>query len=149
MAVEIRITRELNDFAPKLIGPLTGRQCLCILCAALPCYFMYTQLRKYMPIDVVGFFCIIPAAIAVAFGWIRPYGMKMEVYLRSVFVTTVLAPSKRKYRNPNRSEQLFAKIESAELAAIEKENEVGIKQKKKKKPVEQAEKYKRSPLAYD
>ena len=91
--IEIRITRELSDFAPKLIGPLTGRQCLCVLCGAVPCYFMYTGLTKVLPIDVVGFFCIIPAVIALAFGWIKPYGMKMEVFLRSVFITSVLALS--------------------------------------------------------
>lgn len=141
--VEIRITRELGDFAPKLVGPLTGRQVLCVLAGAIPCYLMYTKLRQYMPIDVIGFFCIIPAGIAVAFGWIRPYGMKMEVFLRSIFITSILAPANRRYRGSNRTRKLFSAIEKAELAAIEAEQG----EKRKKKPQKQT-KYKRSPLAY-
>lgn len=143
--VEIRITRELGDFAPKLVGPFTGRQCLCVVLGAIPCYLIYTQLRKYLPIDVVGFLCIIPAAVAVAFGWIRPYGMKMEAFLRSIFITSVLAPANRKYRGKNRNQMLFSKVEAAELAAIEEEQ--NDSKKKKKKP-EKPAKYKRSPLAY-
>lgn len=143
--VEIRITRELSDFAPKLVGPLSGRQCLCVVCGAVPCYLMYTQLRAYLPIDVIGFFCIIPAGIAVAFGWFKPYGMKMEVFLRSIFVTSVLAPAARRYRGRNRTRSLFSTIEAAELAAIAAETEE--KEKRRTKP-EKTTKYKRSPLAY-
>ncbi len=141
--VEIRITRELGDFAPKLVGPLTGRQVLCVLAGAIPCYIMYTQLRQFLPIDVIGFFCIIPAGIAVAFGWIRPYGMKMEVFLRSIFITSILAPAIRRYRGPNRTQLLFSAIEKAELAATE-----AAQSGKHKKKSQKDTKYKRSPLAY-
>ncbi|MBQ8598894.1 MAG: PrgI family protein [Oscillospiraceae bacterium] len=144
--VEIRITRELGDFAPKLVGPFTGRQCLCLVCAAVPCYLIYTQLKKYLPIDVVGFLCVIPAGIAVAFGWIRPYGMKMEAFLRSIFITSVLAPAIRRYKGPNRIQTLLSKVEAAELAAIEEEQ--GGTKKKKKKATTKTQKYKRSPLAF-
>ena len=145
--VEIRITRELGDYSPKLVGPLTARQFLCVLCGVVPCYLMYTQLKPYLPIDVIGFFCIIPAGFAVAFGWLKPYGMKMEVYLRSIFITRCLAPSTRRYRGKNRINRLISKIETAEKAAMEETAGKG-KRKKKTKP-EKPNKYKRSPLAYD
>lgn len=143
--VEIRITRELGDFEPRFVGPFTLRQCICLIIGAVPCYLLYTQLRAYLPVDVIGFFCIIPAGIAAAFGWFRPYGMKMEVFLRSIFITTFLAPASRKYRGPNRIQELIAKVEAAELKAQEAEVS-GTKKKKKK---EKAAKYKRSPLAYN
>ncbi len=143
--VEIRITRELGDFEPRFIGPLTLRQALCVVCAAVPAYLLYTQLKGLLPVDVIGFICIIPAAIAGAFGWFRPYGMKFEVFLRSIFISSVLAPAIRKYKGPNRLRTLFSTVEKAELAALEEEGAGGKRRKKKKaKP----QKYKRSPLAY-
>ena len=144
--VEIRITRELGDFSPKLVGPFTARQFLCILCGVVPCYLMYTKLKPYLPIDVIGFFCIIPAGFAVAFGWLKPYGMKMEVYMRSIFITRFLAPSLRRYRGKNRIYNLISKVEAAEQAAMEEAAGRGTR-KKKAKPEKQT-KYKRSPLAY-
>ena len=141
--VEIRITRELGDFTPKFIGPFTLRQCICIFLGAIPCYLFYTQLKDYLPIDAIGFLCMIPAGIAAAFGWFKPYGMKMEIYLRSVFVTMFLAPATRRYRGPNHLEALFAKIEAAE-----KEYQEEISGKKRKKKQAKPPKYKRSPLAY-
>ena len=143
--LEIRITCELNDYAPKIAGPFTGRQCLCIVLGAAPCYLMYTILKDYIPIDILGFFCIIPAAIAVAFGWFKPYGMKMENYLRTVFITFVLSPTTRRYKSENRIRTMLNQIEAAELVAQETEAEG---RKKNRKKNEKKPKYKRSPLAY-
>lgn len=140
--VEIRITRELGDYTPKFIGPFTLRQFICLVGAGVPCYFLYSSLRGILPVDAIGFLCMIPAAIAAAFGWFRPYGMKMEVFIRSIFITMFLAPANRKYRATNRTKKLLSKIEAAELAAQEEAQ--GKAKKKKEKPV----KYKRSPLAY-
>ena len=140
--VEIRITRELGDFTPKFVGPFTLRQFICLVGAGVPCYFLYSSLRGILPVDAIGFLCIIPAAIAAAFGWFRPYGMKMEIFIRSIFITMFLAPANRKYRATNRTKKLLSKIEATELAAQEEAQ--GKAKKKKAKPV----KYKRSPHAY-
>lgn len=140
--VEIRITRELGDFTPKFVGPFTLRQFICLVGAGVPCYFLYSSLRGILPVDAIGFLCMIPAAIAAAFGWFRPYGMKMEIFIRSIFITMFLAPANRKYRATNRTKKLLSKIEAAELAAQEEAH--GKAKKKKAKPM----KYKRSSLAY-
>lgn len=146
--IEIRISRELGDFKPKFVGPLTFRQFLCVLGGAVPIYFLYTQLKGHIPVDIIGFLCIIPAAIAGAFGWFKPYGMKMEVFLSSIFITTFLAPAKRRYQAPNRTYALLAKVSAAELAAQEADA-LGGKRKMMKKKKAEPPKYKRSPLAYN
>lgn len=144
MAVEIRITRELSDYSPKFVGPLTARQTLCVVPAGAVIYLMYSQLRPYLPVDVIGFMCLVPAAIAWAFGWARPYGMRTEVFLRSIFITMFLAPATRKYKMTNRYSKLFKTIEEAELKALESESSSGKRKKQKIKK----QKYKRSSLAY-
>ena len=146
--VEIRITRELGDFEPKFAGPFTLRQAICLLFGAVPCYFLYMYLRPYMPVDVIGFLCFIPASIAAAFGWFKPYGMKMEIFLRSIFITTFLAPAARKYCGPNRTQVLLEKVVRAEMTALDIAQAEGPKQKKRDKKKEKSHKYKRSPLAY-
>lgn len=97
MAIEIEMTKEIGNYEPKFIGPFTIRQTVCLSIAAPVCILIYITLSPILTGDVAGFFCIIPAAIAAAFGWLKPYGMKAEEFVRSIFINIVVAPSNRKY----------------------------------------------------
>lgn len=111
--IEIRITKEIGNYEPKFIGPFTLRQIVCIIIAAPICYFIFKTLSPVFTPDVAGFFCAIPAGVAALFGWVKPYGMKTEKFLQSVWINMFIAPTHRRYKSENRHEQMLEKLESA------------------------------------
>lgn len=129
--IEIRITKELGDYEPKVIGPFNMRQTICVLIGAPICYFIIRYLSPIITIDVAAFFCLFPAGLAYAFGWAKPYGMRMEKFLGSVFINRVVAPSIRKYKTKNTHEALFSKLKDLEFE--NQQDESDDKKKKKKR----------------
>lgn len=129
--IQIRIPKQLGEYEAKFIGPFTMRQSVCLLFALPVCVFLYNSLSSVIPQDLLFFFMFIPAGIAYLFGWFRPYGMKFEVFLRSVFISSFVAPSKRKYCTENYYKLIADKIREEEIE-MELANQKGKKQKKKK-----------------
>ena len=149
--IEIRITKEISDYEPKLLGPLTLRQSACVAAGAPFCYLIIRYLGPLLTTEVAMFFCFIPAGLAYAFGWAKPYGMKMEQFLRSVFVNRFLAPTRRKYKCQNVHEMVIADAEKAWLAQEEaafSPRERKRRQAEKQKAEKQRARYKVSPRAY-
>lgn len=104
MAIEIRINKDVGSYQAKFMGPFTMRQTVCVAIAAPVCWGIYFGLSPIFTTDIAGFLMVIPAAIAALFGWIKPFGMPMERFLKSVFITMFLAPASRKYVTVNRHE---------------------------------------------
>lgn len=98
MSIEIKINKDVGSYEAKFIGPFTKRQDICIALAAPACWWIYFGLAPVISKDVAGFLVFIPAVLAALFGWIKPYGMPMERFLRSVFISMFLAPAHRKYK---------------------------------------------------
>ena len=117
--IEIRITKDIGDFEPKLIGPLTKRQIICVLIGAPFCFFIYRLTSPYLPVDVAGFLCFIPAGIAFLFGWIKPYGIKTEKFIKSIGVNILMAPTRRPYKTENTHEKMLRTLEQQEREAAE------------------------------
>ena len=120
--IEIRIPKEVNKYEAKFIGPFTLRQSVCLLIALPTCVLLYNLLSPYVPMDMVGFVLIIPASIAFLFGWFQPYGMKFEKFLQSVFISSFVAPSKRKYCTENYFADIAKKIQEEDKLAQTKYN---------------------------
>lgn len=99
--IEVNIPKDLDRYEAKFVGPFTVRQTVSIVCALPVGILLFNVTKDSLGVDVAGFICLLPAVVAYLFGWYKPYGMKFEVFLRSVFVTTVLAPPKRKYKTEN------------------------------------------------
>jgi len=133
MAIEIKITKELGNYKPRLLGPFTARQVLCLLIAAPIAMKIYTGLGDIVTKDVAGFFVFPIGAIAWFFGWKEPYGMPAEQFLKSIFVNVLLAPQHRKYKIEN----TFEALEKIGKDIEKKEKESESKRNKKEK----AEKY--------
>lgn len=152
--VEMRITKEIGNYKPRVVGPLTFRQLICVAIAAPACYFIYKYLSPHLTRDVAGFFCILPAAVAALFGWCHPYGMNTEEFIRSVFVNIFLAPSHRRYKTENQFELIEEKLseEDAGKSQTSTSAEADIAQEhsapKKKTKTPKKPKYKRSKLAF-
>ena len=115
MAIEIRITKEIGNFKPKLLGPFTTRQVICLGIGVPVCMYIFQATSPYLPGDIPGFLCAIPGGIAWLFGWYEPYGMPTEKFIQSVFVNIFLAPTHRRYKTKNMHEEFLHKIESCDV----------------------------------
>lgn len=151
--VEMRITKEIGNYKPRVVGPLTFRQLVCVGIAAPFCYFIYKYLSPHLTRDLAGFFCILPAAVAALFGWCHPYGMNTEQFIRSVFVNVFLAPSHRKYRTENQFALIEEKLAEEARKVIPADDEdsaekTTVHNTSQKKKTSKKPKYKRSKLAY-
>ena len=144
--IEIRINREIGTYEPKIIGPFTLRQLICITCAAPVCLLIYNVCAPVITPDLAGFLCFIPAVIAYFFGWRKPYGMPTEKFLQSIFITTLMAPADRPYKSVNRQEQLIKKLSSD--PEDDSDSEAPKVNNKKKRNIKFTNaRYKVSPLA--
>lgn len=143
MAIEIRINKEIGDYEPKLLGPLTARQTVCVAIATPVCIYIYKYLAPILTGDVAGFFVMIPAVIAYLFGWPKPYGMRTEKFFQSIFVTTLLAPANRPYKTENHHESMLKNL-AAEFKEPDEEQKNSSRRKKQQKT-----RYKVSPLAVE
>lgn len=112
--MEIYINKDIGSFRAPLIGPFTFRQTVCIVIAAPVCWGIYHYFSPLISPDAAGCLVAIPAALAWAFGWLRPFGMTTEKYLKSIYVSTILAPSIRKYKTENLYQQGLKSIAPAE-----------------------------------
>lgn len=144
MAIEIKIPKEINRYEAKFIGPFTLRQSICLLICLPLGVGLYMLSKPYLGSDVAGFMVVPPAIIGYLFGWYKPYGMKFELYLRSVFINSFIAPAKRPYKTENYYASLLKDINKADELALSQSDDdtTGAKKKPTKK-----RKYKRSKLA--
>lgn len=126
--MQVKIYKELTNFAPKVIGPFTLRQFAALLVCLPLGYISYTTLAPYVGSDMAGLSVVIPGVAAFLIGWTRPYGMTIEKFLGMYIRTRLLAPSKRKYiaHNP-----IVESIDDAN-AAWEREHRVPESDVKKK-----------------
>lgn len=131
MSIEIKIPKEINKYEAKFIGPFTLRQSVALVVALPVSVILYNLLRQYAPMELASIVCLVPAAAAYLFGWFKPYGMKFEEFLRSVFISSFVAPSKRKYKTENYFAKLAEAIEKEERQA--KESQKGKKKTKYKR----------------
>lgn len=141
MSIEIKIPKEINKYEAKFIGPFTLRQTLSLGICLPVGVGLYILSKPYVGSDIAGFLVVPPAAIGYLFGWYKPYGMKFEVYLKSAFINSFVAPSKRVYKTENYYSQVLADIKKEDEAELAAQTDSSKKKKVKKL------KYKRSKLA--
>lgn len=142
MAIEIKIPKEVNQYEAKAVGPFTLRQFFCLFLCLPLCIGLFLLVRPLVGTDLAGFVAMIPGGIAYLFGWYKPYGMKFEVYMRSVFINSFLAPRKRPYKTENFYNDILTEIKKEETEAIAQSSAGGPKGAKNR-----SKKYKRSKLA--
>lgn len=144
MSVEIKIPKEIKKYEAKAVGPFTLRQLICLLICMPICVGLFILVKPFVGVDLAGFIIMLPAAVGWLFGWYKPYGMKFEKYMQTVFINSCLAPAKRVYKTEN----YYAGI-LKEIAQMEETTELSkAADGKKKKPNKITKKiYKRSKLA--
>lgn len=96
--IEIRINKDIGSFQPKIMGPFNGRQVVCVTIGGAAAMLTYFLTEPFLTQSSALFLTFIPASVAVLFGWIKPFGIPMERFLKSAFVSMFLAPSIRRYK---------------------------------------------------
>ena len=139
--IEIKMPNEINKYEAKAAGPFTLRQLICLIICMPIGIGIFLLAKPFIGVDLAGFLVLIPGAVAFLFGWYKPYGMKFEKYLRSVFISSFLAPSKRVYKTENFYAAILQDIEAKDNGQPRDE-----KSNKKQKSVK-TRKYKRSKVA--
>lgn len=142
MSIEMKIPKEINKYEAKFIGPFTLRQTVCLGICLPVGVGLFILSKPYIGSDLAGFLVVPPAAIGYLFGWYKPYGMKFEKYLKTAFINSFVAPSKRLYKTENYYSQILTEIEKVDEAELATQIDSSEKKKKAKKP-----KYKRSKKA--
>lgn len=155
--IEIKIPKEVTKYETKLVGPFTARQCISLVVFVPIIIVVYNVGKQYLGSEIAPYLCFPFGGLAAGFGWIKPYGLKFEDFLRSVFLRAFLAPTKRVQKSDNLYSLLSKKakdltpeeelIIDAQLEGIpEDEVEKALKQLKKQKKAKKP-KYKKSKKA--
>lgn len=96
--IEIRINKDIGSYKPKIMGPFTGRQLVCVIIGWAAAMLIYFLTAPCLTQSSALFLAFIPAGAAVMFGWVKPLGIPMERFLKSAFVSMFLTPSIRRYK---------------------------------------------------
>lgn len=98
MAIEKEIPKDIRKYKPKLIGPFTTRQTLCLIPAVVLGVSAFFLLKDLLSSDFCLLLITIIAVPFILIGWVEPYGLPFEKFVRTVFVSLVLSPAVRKYK---------------------------------------------------
>lgn len=99
--IEVQIPKDIRKYEAKLVGPFTLRQLIAFIVGCVIAYFTYKVMSSLNLKEHAVPMCMLLASPALAMGYVKPYGMPMERFLQTAFITTVLAPAERKYKTKN------------------------------------------------
>ena len=99
--IEIEIPKDISKYEAKLVASFTTRQVACLVIAGAITVPTFLALGKVAPRDVCSIVVLLEAIPFVLLGWIKPYGMNFEQFIRTAFISNVLSPKKRKYVTTN------------------------------------------------
>lgn len=117
---------------PKIFFGMTSRQCICIVPGVALGVGLF-MLTYGINQDLAIISCGLAVAPAVCLGWVSPYNMKFEQYLRLLWFNTFVSNPKRIYKTDNEQEvKLLTIKERQELEKKQKAQEIEEKKKSKK-----------------
>lgn len=131
--IEVKIPKEVK-FEPRIVGPFTLRQTICVTGLAGCCIPVYVFTNKLIGMDLSLLLCMIVSVPWAAFGWFTMYGQPFEKFIKTIFISTFLSPSKRLYKTENYFESIAEQIKKEEYENMTiKEKKQDKKNKKVKK----------------
>lgn len=98
--IEKKVPKDIRVYKTKVLGPFTTRQITCVAIAAVVDILVYKLFFSGTEISPKAMIIILMIVDLPIFAFIiEPFGMKMEVFLKSVILKKMLYPPKRKMRN--------------------------------------------------
>ena len=133
--LEAQIPKDIRKYETKLVGSFTLRQLICFIVGCLAAFLVYKLASALNLGEVKMFLTFLAAAPAIAFGWIKPYGMKLEDFARTALISNFLAPKERIYKTNNSMRVASVKLEKMSQKDYKKRME------KEKKLAKENDKY--------
>lgn len=96
MAVEVRIPKEITEYQEKILFGLSIRQLICTILAISISIPSYIFLLPIFGVDMTGYIVILEIVPFVAFGFLKPKGLKFEKVL-VLFLKHQLGEARRIY----------------------------------------------------
>ena len=137
--IQIEMSKDINDFSPKIISIFDKRQLVCVGLASaygLPIVVNLTSVDIYtrLTIAIVLMFPVLMC------GWVRLYGMYLEKFAWHIFRTRVIGKTTRAYITEN----TFGYLDETKPSPLKPGAEKPLKRKKKAK-----KKYKEDMARYE
>lgn len=105
--LEAQIPKDIRKYDAKFAGPFTLRQLICFIILVAIVMAGYKFLSGFgIEKNICLTIPIIIGSPLILIGWVKPYGIAFEKFIKTIFVTFVLAPRERKYVTNN----IFSKI---------------------------------------
>lgn len=108
--LEIEMSKDIRDFQPRILGPFTKRQIVCVVLGIS----VVAILLPIVKIEDIALRVLVLALFAVPFilcGWVTLFGMPLEQFALQVLKSTILAVPVRKYKTENKFDYLKPKFE--------------------------------------
>ena len=104
--IEIEMSRDVREYSPKFLGPFDKRQWVIILLAlavAVPLLFLLGSI----PMQVKLIIILIPVLPIILTGWVKVFGMPLEVFVWRFVLPNILYPRKKVYITENAYESVL------------------------------------------
>lgn len=142
--IEVNVPKDIRAYEPTFLFMFTARQTACIALMGvftIACYVLEKS-AGLSPMEYPLF--VIPAILIFPFGWIKPYGMKFEQFIKKAYTDNFQAPTKRKYEVENMWDVIMKDAEEEEHRRELEEKlakaDSGVTGTKQKVPENKAEK---------
>ena len=116
---------------PKVFMGMTARQILCIV-PGVGLGILFFMLTKDINQDLAVISCGLAVGPAVCLGWLKPYNMKFEQYVKLLYFNTFVANPKRIYKTDMAEEVKLPSIKERQEKEQQQKAEAFERRKSKK-----------------
>ena len=124
--IEVEMSKDIREYKPKIIGPFTSRQTVCILISlsfVIPILFFVHGISLEIRMLIAAFL----AFPVMACGWCEPYGIPLEKFVWLVIKTMLFTPTVRKYKEHNFYAEMFQEKQVKKKKIVRPKTYTGIK----------------------
>ena len=104
--IEIEMSRDIREFSPKVLGPFDKRQLVVLVIAVLvgvPLFMLLGPVPLQAKLIIILIVCL-PILLC---GWVKMFGMPLEVFVMKFIIPTLFSPRKKVYMTDNTYERMF------------------------------------------
>ena len=105
--IEIEMSRDIRESSPKFLAPFDKRQLIVIL-IAIAVGTPVVLLLGSLPIQFKLIVAVIITIPIILCGWVKVFGMPLEVFFLKFVLPNILSPRTKKYMTENNFEEFLA-----------------------------------------
>lgn len=100
------MSRDIREFSPKVLGPFDKKQLIVLtisIFTGVPLFLLMGSLPLQFKL-LVSIIVVLPILLC---GWVKMFGMPLEVFVFKFIIPTIFNPRKKIYITENYYEKLF------------------------------------------